>query len=218
MGTCTAAPPALAPSTPSAPGGADQGAVVPTARAEAQLPDGVDVAERRVGRVTVMSVHPRYADQILAVKKRVEFHKRPVASDVTDVLVYSTAPVDKVLGVSAVDGEHTEGPCTLWRRFRAIAGTAWADFLAYYEGAALRPAPPSAKQSSSTSRYACAQASASGAATERPAHVRSRCRARVGDCPRSRRHGPGQPASRSVRGTTRRARWGRRRANVQPAG
>lgn len=86
------------------------------------------------GRVVVMSIHPRYAIQILKGTKQVEFRKRPLADDVTHVVVYATAPISAVVGAFAVSGQLTLNPRTLWRRFRAVGGIAWRDFIAYYDG------------------------------------------------------------------------------------
>jgi len=87
-----------------------------------------------VGRVAVLSIHPQYARGILNGTKRVEFRKRPLAEDVTHVLVYATAPIGAVVGAFTVDGQHTLSPRMLWRRFRDVAGIGWDDFQIYYAG------------------------------------------------------------------------------------
>lgn len=99
--------------------------------------DSASDGSGEVGRVVVMSIHPQYADQILAGTKRVEFRKRPVADDVTHVIVYATAPVSAVVGAFTVEAQHTLNPRTLWRRFREVGGIGWNDFIRYYDG---RPA------------------------------------------------------------------------------
>lgn len=92
------------------------------------------MGESRIGRVALMSIHPQYADRILNGTKRVEFRKRPVAADVTHVVVYATAPVSAVVGAFTVDDQHTASPQMLWRQFRQVAGISWTDFRAYYAG------------------------------------------------------------------------------------
>lgn len=89
-----------------------------------------------VGRVAVMSIHPRYANQILAGAKRVEFRKRPLARDVTHVVVYATAPVSAVVGAFTVEGQHTLTPGDLWNRFAEVGGIDSESFDAYYAGRA----------------------------------------------------------------------------------
>lgn len=83
-----------------------------------------------------MSIHPQYAQRILAGTKRVEFRKRPIADDVTHVIVYATAPVSAVVGAFEVEAQHTLNPRTLWKQFRTVAGIGWTDYIAYYDGRA----------------------------------------------------------------------------------
>lgn len=87
-----------------------------------------------VGRVALLSIHPRYADGILVGAKRVEFRKRPLAEDVTHVVVYATAPVSAVVGAFSVEGQHTLTPAELWRRFAGVGGIDADAFAAYYGG------------------------------------------------------------------------------------
>ena len=85
-----------------------------------------------VGRVALMSIHPRYAQDIIGGAKKVEFRKRPLAADVTHVLVYATAPISSVIGAFVVAGQHTLAPIDLWRRFASVAGIGRSDLLTYY--------------------------------------------------------------------------------------
>lgn len=85
-----------------------------------------------VGRVALMSIHPEYADAIVAGTKKVEFRKRPIAGDVTHVLVYATAPVSAVVGAFTVTGQDTHEPRKLWRLFKKVAGISKSGFFAYY--------------------------------------------------------------------------------------
>lgn len=87
-----------------------------------------------VGRVVLMSIHPQYAQAILDGTKRVEFRKRPLAPDVSHVVVYATAPVSAVVGAFAVTGQRTQAPSALWRRFRTVAGIPRSGFFAYFQG------------------------------------------------------------------------------------
>lgn len=85
-----------------------------------------------IGRVALMSIHPKYADAIMTGKKRVEFRKRPIAADVTHVIVYATAPVSAVIGAFAVTGQVTSPPRSLWRRFRRVGGISRSRFFDYF--------------------------------------------------------------------------------------
>ncbi|WP_280406358.1 ASCH domain-containing protein [Nocardia brasiliensis] len=85
-----------------------------------------------VGRIALMSIHPQYAKAIVCGKKRVEFRKRPLARDVTHVIVYATAPVKAVVAAFEVKGQQVLPPSELWRRFRMVGGISKRDFFAYY--------------------------------------------------------------------------------------
>lgn len=79
-----------------------------------------------------MSIHPEYADAILRGTKRVEFRKRPLAADVTTVVIYATAPLRRVVGTFDIERSVIATPATLWRRFSSVGGIAKAEFFAYY--------------------------------------------------------------------------------------
>lgn len=89
---------------------------------------------RQTGRVALMSIHPQYARAILDGTKKVEFRKRPLAGDVTHVVVYATAPVSAVVGVFSVTGQTTASPTSLWQRFKKVAGISQDGFDAYFDG------------------------------------------------------------------------------------
>jgi predicted transcriptional regulator len=89
-----------------------------------------------------MSIHPAYAKAIFRGEKRVEFRKRPIASDVTHVIVYATRPVCAVVGAFSVAGQETSNPKSLWSKFSDVAGIERARFDEYYssnsEGTGIR--------------------------------------------------------------------------------
>lgn len=90
------------------------------------------MAAPAVGRVVLMSIHPEYAEAILAGTKKVEFRKRPVADDVTHVIVYATAPVSAVVGAFAVEDQATAAPASLWRRFAKVGGISRHRYFVYF--------------------------------------------------------------------------------------
>lgn len=95
------------------------------------------MASQTVGRVALMSIHPVYANAILSGDKKVEFRKRPLAADITTVLVYATAPVGAVVGAFTVAGQDTSTPLSLWQRFAQVAGIPRLKFFDYYSSSAL---------------------------------------------------------------------------------
>lgn len=89
------------------------------------------------GRQVVMSVRPRYAEAIMDGRKKVEFRKRPLASDVSVVWVYATAPVQRIIGCFEVDATVTAPPGDLWRQFASVGAIDRADFDRYYAGSSV---------------------------------------------------------------------------------
>ncbi|OFI37102.1 hypothetical protein BIU82_08305 [Arthrobacter sp. SW1] len=86
----------------------------------------------RRGRVALMSIRPEFAHAILEGTKTVEFRKRPVASDVSHVLIYATMPIGALLGWFVVEGQYTTEPHNLWRRFRSSGAISKDRFFEYF--------------------------------------------------------------------------------------
>ncbi len=94
------------------------------------------MATKTARRVALMSIHPRYAHAILDGRKTVEFRKRPLAPDVSHVVVYSTAPDRKVLGYFEIDKQVELSPEALWEQYGDRGLIEKEAFFSYYEGRA----------------------------------------------------------------------------------
>jgi predicted transcriptional regulator len=79
-----------------------------------------------------MSIHAIYARAILQGAKLVEFRKRPLAPDVSHVLVYATKPVGAIVGAFSVVGQQTNTPERLWHAFKDCAGIEHKYFESYF--------------------------------------------------------------------------------------
>lgn len=89
---------------------------------------------RAARTVALMSIHPRFVERILDGEKRVEFRKTAFRHAVTHVLIYSTEPVSKIVGIFEVSGVECDSPDDLWARFELVAGLPSEEFHAYYSG------------------------------------------------------------------------------------
>lgn len=89
------------------------------------------MAEPTAERVALMAIHPRYADAILDGRKRVEFRKRRVASDIDTVLIYATSPVSRVVGSFTIEDVVVDAPEAIWEEF-GHAGVIDRDAFAQY--------------------------------------------------------------------------------------
>ena len=81
-----------------------------------------------------MAIHPAFADAILDGRKRVEFRKRALAPDVHTVLVYATAPVQRIVGEFGVDGTTIDTPTGLWNTTGDAGCIDRGAYDAYYGG------------------------------------------------------------------------------------
>lgn len=88
--------------------------------------------EESVGRVAVLAVHPEFADAILEGRKQVEFRKRPLAPDVTHVLIYSTKPVGAIVGAFQIRCQVESEPESLWSQFSEEGGIDKERFDEYF--------------------------------------------------------------------------------------
>lgn len=83
-------------------------------------------------RVAVMAIHPRYADAILEGEKLVEFRKRKLADDITTVLIYATAPVQKVVGEFSIKQTVIDEPASIWATYGDVGIIDKSSFGEYY--------------------------------------------------------------------------------------
>jgi predicted transcriptional regulator len=79
-----------------------------------------------------MAIHPKYAEAIMSKQKQIEFRKRSLASDVSDILLYATAPIQKVVGRFRIAKTVCDTPLRIWDEYGTLGAISRADFLAYY--------------------------------------------------------------------------------------
>lgn len=87
---------------------------------------------RPPGRVALMAIRPRYAQAILAGIKRIEFRKRPLAPDIDTILIYESAPTQRIVGQFTLSRTILATPQGLWRNFGSVGSIARVDYLTYY--------------------------------------------------------------------------------------
>ena len=92
------------------------------------------MATRTAQRSALMSIRPKFARAILDGSKTVEFRKRALAQDVQRVVIYTTSPVQAVVGEFMIGAQVVASPMALWRRFSKVAGIDRAAFFEYFDG------------------------------------------------------------------------------------
>jgi len=93
------------------------------------------MAKRDPRRVALLSIRPRFARAILSGEKQVELRRRPFGESVSHVVVYATAPVQKVVGWFEVGSIQHASPRILWQEHGRAASVTREEFRAYYRGA-----------------------------------------------------------------------------------
>jgi predicted transcriptional regulator len=87
------------------------------------------------GRAVLLSVKPRFADQIVAGTKRVEFRRVWAHEPVHWMAIYSSSPAQQIVGVVQVESVVVASPLTLWRLNGSRGGgLTKAELLSYFAG------------------------------------------------------------------------------------
>ena len=92
------------------------------------------MAQRSTRRVALMSIHPEFAEALLDGKKKVELRKSPIAADISHILIYATAPVQKVLGYVKASRIERGSPSSIWEAHKAHAGIRRHAYRTYFRG------------------------------------------------------------------------------------
>lgn len=86
-------------------------------------------------KAVLLSVKPRFADQIMAGTKRVEFRRSWTKQPVGLLLIYSSSPTQRLVGMVNVDGTITGSPTKVWTACIGRGpGLARKELLSYFEG------------------------------------------------------------------------------------
>jgi predicted transcriptional regulator len=90
-------------------------------------------SEQLGGRAVLLSVKPRFCDQILAGSKRVEFRRSwPAGTDIGVMVLYSSSPVQQLVGVAFVDHVEERDDEGLWALACQFGGGLERDELTGY--------------------------------------------------------------------------------------
>jgi predicted transcriptional regulator len=81
-----------------------------------------------------MAIQPRFAQAILSGSKQVEFRKRRLAADIETVVIYETAPTQRITGHFTIARTVEATPTALWYEFASAGGIARDEFTDYYTG------------------------------------------------------------------------------------
>ena len=83
----------------------------------------------------LLSIKPKYANQILKGNKRYEFRKSVFKNRNLDVVyIYSSSPVKRIVGAFSIKKIIEKHPEQLWNEFKDFSGVDEADFFCYFRG------------------------------------------------------------------------------------
>ena len=82
----------------------------------------------------LISIHPEYIAKILSGEKRFEFRKTCPTAEVSHLVIYATAPVQRWIAVAEVESVLTGSPYSIWERTKRAAGISREAFRKYYAG------------------------------------------------------------------------------------
>ena len=82
----------------------------------------------------LLSINPEYVERILAGSKKYEFRKRLANRTVDKILMYSTAPIMKVVGEVEVVKTISSSPSALWDYTKKVAGISRDKSRKYFKG------------------------------------------------------------------------------------
>lgn len=91
--------------------------------------------QERGPRAVLLSVKPRFAEQIVAGLKRVEFRRSWASEPVGLIVIYASAPTQRIIALVEVNGVVHATPSKLWTQSSIYgAGLARAELLSYLDG------------------------------------------------------------------------------------
>lgn len=86
-------------------------------------------------RAILLSVKPRFADQIVAGTKTVEFRRSWAAEPVGLAVIYSSSPVQSLIGIVEIEGFILASPSTVWTKCRSRGpGIERKELMEYFSG------------------------------------------------------------------------------------
>lgn len=87
-------------------------------------------------RALLLSVRPRYANEILKGAKTAEIRRqRPTVRPGTLVIIYATKPVGALIGTARISSVVCGDPTDMWEQHHSSTGITRAEYDAYLAGA-----------------------------------------------------------------------------------
>lgn len=85
-------------------------------------------------RNVLISIKPKYVEEILSGKKKYEYRKRIFKEDIEKVYIYSSSPQKRIVGYFKFSGFLVSSPKDIWNKTSNFSGINKADFDNYFYG------------------------------------------------------------------------------------
>lgn len=86
-------------------------------------------------RAILLSVKPRFAELIMSGAKKVEFRRVWAAQPVGLAVIYSSSPVQRIVGIVDITGTFAASPSKVWTKCRPLGpGLQRKEFMEYFAG------------------------------------------------------------------------------------
>lgn len=83
----------------------------------------------------LLSIKPKYVDKILFGEKKYEFRKIIFREEeVREMVIYSSSPMKKIVGICAIGSVIEDRPLLLWEMFKEQSGLSKEEFFTYFNG------------------------------------------------------------------------------------
>lgn len=84
--------------------------------------------------LVILSIKPEYSSQIINGIKLVEFRKSIFNTSIKKVLIYSSSPSRKAIGLMIINGIDKDTPQNLWNAYKSVGGISKDKFFEYFKG------------------------------------------------------------------------------------
>lgn len=84
-------------------------------------------------KAILLSIKPEFVEKIISGKKKYEYRTRLAKDDVKTMLVYSTAPVKKVVAMVKIKKTLSASPDKLWEKTKKYSGISKEYYDNYFD-------------------------------------------------------------------------------------
>lgn len=80
----------------------------------------------------LISIKPKYVDEILNEKKKFEYRKSIFKREIDKIYIYSTSPEQKIVGYFVYTGYYKETPEIIWQNTKKYSGIDEESYYKYF--------------------------------------------------------------------------------------